>query len=103
MAMNRRTRRHLQRQGEMAADGTPVPNRDRRPAAPSGPQSEGRAGPAQFIREVRSELSKVNWPSRSEVVNYSVVVFITIVVLTSIIAGLDFALGEAVLRLFDVT
>ena len=84
MAMNRRTRRHLQRQ-----------------AAPASPTTE-RAGPAQFVGEVRSELKKVIWPTRAEIVNYSVVVFITIVILTAMIAGFDWILGEGVLRLFDV-
>lgn len=102
MAMNRRTRRHLQRQGEMAADGTPVANRDRRQAAPAQKEEHRRAGPRQFLHEVRSELGKVNWPTRAEVVNYSIVVFITIVLLTAIIAGLDYVLGETVLNLFDV-
>ena len=35
MAMNRQTRRHLQKQGEMSADGAPISNRDRRQAVGS--------------------------------------------------------------------
>ena len=101
MAMNRRTRRHLQRQGEMTADGAPASRRERRQPATASPTSE-RAGPAQFVSEVRSELKKVIWPTRAELINFSVVVFITIVVLTALIAGLDWVLGEGVLRLFDV-
>ncbi|WP_419554770.1 preprotein translocase subunit SecE [Candidatus Poriferisodalis sp.] len=101
MAMNRRTRRHLQRQGEMTADGAPASRRERRQPASASPTTE-RSGPAQFVGEVRSELKKVIWPTRAEIVNYSIVVFITIVILTAIIAGLDWILGEGVLRLFDV-
>ncbi|WP_419837508.1 preprotein translocase subunit SecE [Candidatus Poriferisodalis sp.] len=101
MAMNRRTRRHLQRQGEMGADGAPAGRRERRQAASASPTTE-RTGPAQFVGEVRSELKKVIWPTRAEIVNYSVVVFITIVILTAMIAGFDWTLGEGVLRLFDV-
>ena len=101
MAMNRRTRRHLQRQGEMTADGAPAGRRERRQPSSASPTAE-RAGPTQFVGEVRSELKKVIWPTRSEIVNYSIVVFITIVILTAIIAGLDWILGEGVLRLFDV-
>ena len=101
MAMNRRTRRHLQRQGEMTGDGAPASRRERRQPASASPTTE-RAGPAQFVGEVRSELKKVIWPTRGEIVNYSIVVFITIVILTAIIAGLDWILGEGVLRLFDV-
>jgi preprotein translocase subunit SecE len=101
MAMNRQTRRHLQKQGEMSADGAPVGKRDRRPASAPAADSE-RTSPAQFVREIRGELRKVVWPTREELVNYSVVVFVTIVVLTAIIAGLDYLTGEGVLRLFDV-
>lgn len=100
MAMNRRTRRHLQRQGEMAPDGTPVANRDRNQTTTASP-TQTRAGFRQFLSEVRSELGKVVWPSRSELVNYSIVVLITIVVLTAMIAGFDWLFGDAVLRLFD--
>lgn len=101
MAMNRQTRRHLQKQGEMTADGAPAGKRERRGAAATPPEDE-RTSPAEFVREVRGELRKVVWPTREELINYSVVVFITIVVLTSIIAGLDYVTGEGVLRLFDV-
>ncbi len=100
MAMNRQTRRHLQKQGEMSADGAPIGKRDRRAAAQQ--QENERSSPATFVREVRGELRKVVWPTREELINYSVVVFITIVVLTAIIAGLDYVTGEGVLRLFDV-
>ena len=45
MAMNRQTRRHLQKQGEMSADGAPIANRDRRAGAAVAPDSERRAAP----------------------------------------------------------
>ena len=54
------------------------------------------------MREVKSELRKVVWPTKEEIINYSIVVFFTIVVLTALIAGLDYLTGEGVLRLFDV-
>ena len=101
MAMNRQTRRHLQKQGEMSADGAPIGKRDRQGQNTPAPDEE-RTSPAGFVREVRGELRKVVWPTREELINYSVVVFITIVVLTAIIAGLDYVTGEGVLRLFDV-
>ncbi|MGH9169893.1 MAG: preprotein translocase subunit SecE [Acidimicrobiales bacterium] len=44
---------------------------------------------AQFLREVRSELARVAWPSRSEVVNYTIVVFFAVAFLTLIVYGLD--------------
>ena len=53
----------------------------------------------QFIREVRAELRKVAWPTRDEVVKYSIVVLIAVIALTSLIFGLDFVFGEGVLKL----
>jgi preprotein translocase subunit SecE len=50
---------------------------------------------------VRGELRKVAWPSRSEVINYSVIVLFTVVILTAYIATLDFAFGEAIFKLFE--
>jgi preprotein translocase subunit SecE len=100
MAMNREQRRLLKKQGELNEQGEPV--RQPRGQQQRGPaQKSERVGPAQFVGEVRGELRKVAWPSRTEVANYSVVVFLGIVVLTAMIAGLDYVLGEAVLRLFE--
>ena len=86
----------------MSADGAPIANRDRRGASAGNPNDTERAGPPQFVREVKGELRKVVWPTKDEIINYSVVVFCTSVVLTALIAGLDYLTGEGVLRLFDV-
>ena len=96
MAMNRQTKRMMQRQGQVAADGSPA----RKRPAPAAPSREPRTSPAQFIREVRAELRKVAWPSRAEVINYSIIVLITVVILTTYIALLDWGFGEASLKLF---
>ena len=55
----------------------------------------------QFLREVRGELRKVVWPSRSETINYSIVVLVTVVVLTRVIYGLDWVFSTFILELFD--
>ncbi len=88
----------LQRQGEVDADGEPI--RARRRQASSGPPQE-RTGFIQFLREVRNELRKVAWPSRSETVNYSIVVLVTVVVLGAMIYGLDWVFSVFILDLFD--
>jgi preprotein translocase subunit SecE len=98
MAMNRQTKRMMQRQGQLGADGSP---QARKRPAPAAPRPEGRTSPAQFVREVRAELRKVAWPSRSEVINYSIIVLVTVVILTTFIAALDFVFGEAIFTLFD--
>jgi preprotein translocase subunit SecE len=101
MAMNRQQRRMLQKQGQLNEEGEPVrgPQTQQQRRGPA-PKAE-RTGPGQFVREVRGELRKVAWPSRTEVLNYSVVVLLGIIVLTAMIAALDYVLGEAVLKLFE--
>jgi preprotein translocase subunit SecE len=101
--MNRETKRMLRKQGQLGEDDQPVARRRERPQ----PQTQGsgakeRTGPIQFLREVRAELRKVAWPTRAEVVNYSVIVFFTVVILTMFIFALDWVFGEGVLRLLRV-
>jgi preprotein translocase subunit SecE len=100
MAMNRQQKRMLQRQGQLGADGEPTARKRQAPPAPR-PTKEARTTPPQFLREVRGELRKVAWPSRSEVINYSIIVFIAVVLLTAFVALLDYGFGEVLLRLFD--
>ncbi len=72
--MNRETKRMMQRQGQMEADGSPSARRQapapggQAPGASSGPRSP------QFFREVRDELRQVAWPTRAEMINYTAVV-----------------------------
>jgi preprotein translocase subunit SecE len=99
MAMNRQQKRMLQRQGQLGTDGEPAARKRTPPPAPR--PKEARTTPLQFLREVRSELRKVAWPTRPEVINYSIIVLVAVVVLTAYVAGLDFFFGEALLNLFS--
>jgi len=68
-----------------------------RPGRPTG----GRGGlPTRFVRESVSEMRKVLWPSRSELVTYSIVVIIFVVIMTAIVAGLDIGFAKLVLVIF---
>ncbi|WAX58899.1 preprotein translocase subunit SecE [Jatrophihabitans cynanchi] len=58
------------------------------------------AGPTRFARESVSELRKVLWPSRNELVTYSIVVIIFLVIMTAIVAGLDIGFAKLVLLVF---
>ena len=100
MAMNRQQKRMMQKAGQLGADGEPQAQRRKQPN-PAVQVREERPGPVQFLSEVRSELRKVAWPTRPEVVNFSVVVLVFIIVLTALIAALDYFLGDLVLRLFQ--
>ena len=54
----------------------------------------------QFLKEVRQELKKVNWPTRQELIAYTIVVLVSVVVLTSLVFGLDYAFSKAIFRMF---
>ena len=97
--LNRQQKRMAKRQGFVDEEGTPV--RDRRQARNQPRPGEERVGPAQVLREVRGELRKVSWPRREEVVNYSIVVLVVLVLLTTAIGLLDWGFSEAILKLFD--
>jgi preprotein translocase subunit SecE len=104
MAMNRAQKRMLQKQGALGADGEqtrekPQPRRTQAPRSQEAPK-EKRATPREFVKEVRGELRKVAWPTRPEVINYSIIVLVAIVVLTSFIALVDYGVSEFVLKLY---
>ena len=95
MAMNREQRRYLQKQGQLDDEGNPIATkREQRAPAPAE-----RASPRQYVSEVNAELRRVKWPTRSEVINYTIVVVITILLITALIAALDFLFAEGVLQL----
>jgi preprotein translocase subunit SecE len=57
--------------------------------------------PAVFYRECVAELRKVVWPTGREVVTYTTVVLVFVLVLIGIVTGLDLLLGKGVLRIFS--
>lgn len=66
----------------------------------SGPQSPKRTGPAQFMKEVRTELRRVAWPSRTEVAQYSLIVLVATLLIGAFIFGLDQLFGQVVFWIF---
>lgn len=70
--------------------------------AAGAPAKRERTKPRQFVREVIAELQRVNWPTRQEVVAYSIVVLVSVVVIATLISGMDFVFTKAVLALFGV-
>ncbi|MCP2177799.1 preprotein translocase subunit SecE [Williamsia maris] len=53
-----------------------------------------------FLKQVVGELKKVIWPSRSEMVRYTIIVLIFVIVMTAFISGIDLGFAKAVLWLF---
>lgn len=96
--MNREQKRLLKRRGSLGADGAPAPQEARQRVA-KGPAAS-RTSPLQFVREVRSEMGKVAWPTKAETINYSIVVFLALALVISAIFGLDYASAKGALFLF---
>ena len=70
--------------------------------AAGAPARRERATPRQFMKEVVAELQKVAWPTRQEVVSYSVVVLVSVVVIAAVIFVMDYVFTKGVLALFGV-
>ena len=54
----------------------------------------------EFVKESISELRRVVWPTRKQVVTYTIVVLVFVTVMALFVAGIDLLLGRGVLRIF---
>ncbi len=73
---------------------------DRLKRSPTVP-SRKRTKPVTFLKEVRGELGRVAWPTRQEVITYSMVVLVTVIFFMVVIAGIDYVALKGVLFLID--
>jgi preprotein translocase subunit SecE len=64
------------------------------PALAGAGGRRGRGNPLDFIRDVRSELRKVAWPTQRETVNLTVVVIALSVAVGLFLGGVDFLFQE---------
>ncbi len=85
--LNREQKRTLRRMGAIDEKGAPTR------VARTASTKHDRVGPAQYIREVRDEMRKVAWPSREEVIRYSIIVVVTVLVYMALVGGLDYIFG----------
>ncbi len=92
--MNRQYKRLMKKEEEARKKGQRV--------TPTAPTQRERTKPRQFVKEVIGELRKVAWPTRKEVVAYSTVVFVSVVVIAAIIFGMDYVFAKGVLILYDI-
>ncbi len=83
------------RRSAVVGKGQPTRARDATVAKTAAP-----ARLIRFLREVVSELSKVIWPSRRELVVYTAVVLVFVSFMVAFVALLDMGLGRAVLAVF---
>jgi preprotein translocase subunit SecE len=82
--------------GTPSRDGSGGTDRDKRDR-----QSGGRIrNIGTFYKQVVAELRKVIWPTRKELVTYTTVVVVFVLIVTALVAVFDLAFGKAVLAIF---
>jgi len=59
-----------------------------------------RTDPVTFLRQVVAELRKVVWPTQQQLITYFIVVMVFVLVMMTLIAGLDLAFGKLVFEIF---
>jgi preprotein translocase subunit SecE len=67
----------------------------------SGRAARGdRTTPALFLRQVAAELRKVIWPTRNELVTYTIVALVFIIIMSTIVLTLDYGFTKLVFWVF---
>jgi preprotein translocase subunit SecE len=84
--------------------GTAVKERTRGSGSPKAKKEVRRTGLfgriGGFFREVVSELRKVIWPTRKELITYTTIVIGFVTVMTAIVGLLDYGFGKGILWAF---
>ncbi|HKE51656.1 MAG TPA: preprotein translocase subunit SecE [Actinomycetes bacterium] len=66
--------------------------------AERGPGPLARLG--LFYRQIVTELRKVVWPTRAQLLTYTAVVTVFVTVMIAYVSGLDYGIGWVMLRIF---
>ncbi|MFB7472215.1 preprotein translocase subunit SecE [Kitasatospora sp. NPDC057692] len=88
-----------------AAETTPAEGESRRKR--SGDKKSGKRGKkgvfarlALFYRQIIAELRKVVWPTRNQLMSYTSVVVVFVVIVMAFVWGLDYGFSKAALWIF---
>jgi len=76
--------------------GSAAEKRDR----PGRPARGARTTPAVFIRQIVAELRKVIWPTRQELITYTTVALVFVIVMVAIVTSLDYGFTKLVFAVF---
>lgn len=85
---------------EAPAADEAVASRPAKKSADAKPSRNPFAAIWLFIRQVVAELRKVIWPTRSQMINYTIIVLVFVVVLTAMISLLDLGFAKLMLWAF---
>lgn len=69
------------------------------PRTPSG-AGRRRTGPGLYYRQVVDELRKVVRPTRKQLITYTAVVSVFVLIVIAYVSVLDYLLGNAILEIF---
>jgi len=87
--LNREQKRSLKKMGALNDQGQPT-----RVQPQPRPRGNERVGPIQYMREVRDEMRKVAWPTRPEVVRYSIIVTVCVIVYMLYVGVIDYGMAH---------
>ncbi|MWA05785.1 preprotein translocase subunit SecE [Actinomadura sp. LD22] len=65
-----------------------------------GKSAPRRTTPALFVRQVIAELRKVIWPTRRELVTYTTVSLVFVLIMVAIVSGFDYGLQKGIYEIF---
>jgi preprotein translocase subunit SecE len=74
--------------------GEPAATKDK------GKSARKRKSPALFVREVIAELRKVIWPTRRELITYTSVSLVFVLIMVALVSLLDWGLQKGIFALF---
>lgn len=87
--------------GKAGRGETTAANRVRTDADKPEDTRSNRTNPVTYIQQVVEELRKVIWPTRSQMITYTIVVFIFLIFMTALVSGVDLGAGKLVELVFD--
>ncbi len=93
--MNREMRRMSEREERLAKKA------DRNIGKFSGEKVSRLKRVANYILEVRTELKRVNWPSRDTLSTFTIVTIVTVITMTLLIFGMDFGFKNTLINLLS--
>ena len=93
--MNREMRRMSEREERLAKKA------DRNIGQYSGEKVSRFKRIRNYIVEVKTELSGVNWPSQSTLSTFTIVTIITVITMTLLIFGMDFGFKNTLINLLS--
>ena len=78
---------------------TEIRGRDGDSHGGAGRAKGSRTTPPVFVRQVVAELRKVIWPTRRELVTYTTVALVFVLIMVAIVSALDYGFTKGVLAL----